>query len=94
VWIVKSPSPVKSIVIELYRNDYRRSICDTADGSNCNCELYECESKCAINSLDPIRHEVICRVIHPTRGNSILIYYSLIISLFHFIYSDKDSVVK
>jgi hypothetical protein len=32
---VKSPSPVKSIVIELYRNDYRRSNCDTADGSTC-----------------------------------------------------------
>jgi hypothetical protein len=32
---VKSPSPVKSVVIELYRNDYRRSVCDTADGSTC-----------------------------------------------------------
>jgi hypothetical protein len=35
VWIKKSPSPVNSIVIELYRNDYRRSNCDTADGSTC-----------------------------------------------------------
>jgi hypothetical protein len=34
-WIVKSPSPVKSIVIQLYRNDYRGSIWDTADGSTC-----------------------------------------------------------
>jgi hypothetical protein len=33
VWTVKSPSPVKSTVIELYRNDYRRSIWDTAVGS-------------------------------------------------------------
>jgi hypothetical protein len=35
VWIVKSPSPVKCIVIEFYKNDYRRSKCDTADGSTC-----------------------------------------------------------
>jgi hypothetical protein len=33
---VKSPSPVKSIVIELYRKDY--SI------SNCNCEIVNCVS--------------------------------------------------
>jgi hypothetical protein len=32
VWIVKSPSPVKSIVIELYRNDCRGSVWD---GSTC-----------------------------------------------------------
>jgi hypothetical protein len=42
VWIVKSPSPVKSIVIELYRKDYSRSICDTADGSTC--EIVNCVS--------------------------------------------------
>jgi hypothetical protein len=42
VQIVKSPSPVKSIVIELHRNDYRRSICDTADGSTC--EIVDCVS--------------------------------------------------
>jgi hypothetical protein len=35
VWTVKSLSPVKFIVTELYRNDYSRSICDTADGSTC-----------------------------------------------------------
>jgi hypothetical protein len=40
VWIVKSPSPVKSIVIELYRKDYRRCNCDTADGNNC--EIVNC----------------------------------------------------
>jgi hypothetical protein len=39
---VKSPSPVKSTVIELYRNDYRISNCDTADGSNC--EIINCVS--------------------------------------------------
>jgi hypothetical protein len=40
VWIKKSPIPVKSIVIELYRNDYRRSNCDTADVSTC--EIVNC----------------------------------------------------
>jgi hypothetical protein len=40
VWIKKLPIPVKSIVIELYRNDYRRRNCDTADGSNC--EIVNC----------------------------------------------------
>jgi hypothetical protein len=34
-WIVKPPSPVNCIVIELYRNDYRKSNCETADGSTC-----------------------------------------------------------
>jgi hypothetical protein len=28
-------SELKSIVIELYRNDYRRRNCDTADASTC-----------------------------------------------------------
>jgi hypothetical protein len=42
VWIMKSPSPVKFIVIELYRKDYSRSICDTADGSSC--EIVNCVS--------------------------------------------------
>jgi hypothetical protein len=66
---VKSPSPVKSIVIELYRNDYRRSIWDTADGSTCvivNCVNVRASG---INSLCAIRREVNCRVIHPTRDN-------------------------
>jgi hypothetical protein len=39
---MNSPSPVKSIFIELYRNDCRRSNCDTADGSNC--EIVKCVS--------------------------------------------------
>jgi hypothetical protein len=44
VRIVKSPCPVKSIVTELYRKDYSRSNCDTADDSNCNCEIVNCVS--------------------------------------------------
>jgi hypothetical protein len=66
---VKSSSPVNSIVIALYRNDYRRSNCDTADGSTC--VIVNCISVRAsgINSLYPERREVICRVIHPTRDN-------------------------
>jgi hypothetical protein len=42
VWIEKSPSPAKSIVIELYKNDYSRSNCDTAEGSTC--EIVNCIS--------------------------------------------------
>jgi hypothetical protein len=62
VRIKKSPSPVKSIVIELYRNDYRRSILDTADGSTCeivNCIIVRASG---INSLYLIRREVTCRL--------------------------------
>jgi hypothetical protein len=40
VWIVKSPSPAKSIVIELYGSDYMISNCDTAEGSTC--EIVNC----------------------------------------------------
>jgi hypothetical protein len=53
----------------VHGSDYSRSNCDTADGSICNCELFECTSERAINSLDPIRREVICRFIHQTRDN-------------------------
>jgi hypothetical protein len=42
VWIVKSLSPAKSIVTELHRKDYSRSICDTADGSTY--EIVNCVS--------------------------------------------------
>jgi hypothetical protein len=57
--------------VELYRvhgsDSGRRCDCETADDSNFNCELCECKSECAINSLYQIRSEVICRVIYPTR---------------------------
>jgi hypothetical protein len=62
VWIVKSPCPVKSIVIELYRNDYRRSNCDTVDGSNCKTVNGVNVRASGINSLYAIRREVTCRV--------------------------------
>jgi hypothetical protein len=42
VWIVKSPSLVKSIINVLYRSGYSRSICDSADGSIC--EILNCVS--------------------------------------------------
>jgi hypothetical protein len=47
------------MVIELYRNDYRRRW-----QYLCNCELYDCKSECGINSLDLIRREVICRALY------------------------------
>jgi hypothetical protein len=59
-------SEVQQLRVELYRvngsDSSRRCNCDSADGSNCNCKLYKCKSECAINSLDPRRREVICRV--------------------------------
>jgi hypothetical protein len=60
---------VKSIVIELYRKDYRRRNCDTADGSNCEIVNGVNVRASGINSLYAIRREVNCRVIHPTRDN-------------------------
>jgi hypothetical protein len=69
LWIVKSPSPVKSIVIEFYRKDYRRSNCDTADGSNCKIVNGVNVRASGINSLYPIQCEVNCRITHPTRDN-------------------------
>jgi hypothetical protein len=62
VWIVKSLSSVKSIVIELYRNDYRTSNCDTANGSTCDIVNGVNVRASGINSLYPIRREVTCRV--------------------------------
>jgi hypothetical protein len=73
VQIVKSLSPVKSTVIELYRKDYRRRNCDTADGSNC--EIVHCVSvsECGINSLYPIRRKVTCRALY-TQHVKIYVY--------------------
>jgi hypothetical protein len=65
---------VKSIVIELYRNDYRRSNCDTVDGSNCKIINGVRVRASGINSLCAIRREVTCRVIHPTRGNTFALH--------------------
>jgi hypothetical protein len=73
VWIVKSPSPVKSIATELYRNDYRRCNCDTADGSNCEIVNGVNVRASGINSLYPIRREVTCRVTY-TQHVTIYIY--------------------
>jgi hypothetical protein len=69
VWIVKLPSPAKSIVIELYGSYYRISNCDTVDGSNCKIVNGVSVRASGINSLYAIRREVTCRVIHPTRDN-------------------------
>jgi hypothetical protein len=66
---VKSPSPVKSIVVDLYRKDDRRSNCETADGSSCKIGNGVNVRASGINSLYAIRREVTCRVIHPTRDN-------------------------
>jgi hypothetical protein len=56
---------VQQLQVQLYRvhgNDYRRSTCETTDGSNC--QIVNCVNVRAsgINSLDPIRCEVTCRV--------------------------------
>jgi hypothetical protein len=40
--------------------------------------LNKCTSECSINSLDPRRREVICRVIHPTRDNIFISVQDLI----------------
>jgi hypothetical protein len=57
----------------VYRNDYGRSICNTAGGSNC--EIVNCVSVRAsgINSLYWIRREVICRVIYTTTRDNIIL---------------------
>jgi hypothetical protein len=57
---------VQQLRVQLYRvngsDSNRKCNCDTAEGSNCNCELYECKSECGINSLNQIMREVICRL--------------------------------
>jgi hypothetical protein len=52
----------RSQLYQVHGSDYRISNCDNADGSNC--EIVNCISVRAsgINSLDPRRREVICRV--------------------------------
>jgi hypothetical protein len=50
-------------------SDYRISNCDTANGSNCEIVNGVNVRASGINSLYPIRHEVTCHVIHPTRDN-------------------------
>jgi hypothetical protein len=65
----------------VHGSDYRRSICDTADGSNCkivNCVTVRASG---INSLDPRRREVMCRVTYPTHDNMYTYYYYTIIIL-------------
>jgi hypothetical protein len=57
-------SPVKSIVIELYRKDYRRSNCDTADGRKCEIVNGVNVRASGINSLHAIRPEVNCRALY------------------------------
>jgi hypothetical protein len=56
---VKSPCPVKSTAIELYRNDYRKSNCDTVDGSNCKIVNGVNVRASGINSLYAIRRELL-----------------------------------
>jgi hypothetical protein len=71
VWIVKSPSAAEISCRVAFAGvkGNRRSNCDTVDGSNCNCELCECKSEWAINSLYLIGRVVICRMTYQTRDN-------------------------
>jgi hypothetical protein len=60
---------IESSEAELYRKDYSRSNCDTADDSNCEIVNGVNVRASGINSLYGIWREVICCVIHPTRDN-------------------------
>jgi hypothetical protein len=65
-------SEVQQLRVELYRvngSDYITTNCDTVDGSNCKIVNGVNVRASGINSLYPIRREVICRVTHPTRDN-------------------------
>jgi hypothetical protein len=69
---ITESSEVQQLRVELYRvngSDYRINNCDTVDGSNCKIVNGVNVRASGINSQYPIRHEVTCRVIHPTRDN-------------------------
>jgi hypothetical protein len=80
---ITESSEVQDLRVELYRvngsdyrirvngSDYRISNCDTADGSNCKIVNGVNVRASGINSLYAIRREINCRVIHPTRDNTI-----------------------
>jgi hypothetical protein len=64
---ITESSEVQHLRVELYRvngSDYRRSNCDTADGSNCKIVNGVNVRASGINSLYAIRCEVNCRVIY------------------------------
>jgi hypothetical protein len=66
VWIVKSPSAAEvscGLAFAGVNGNSKRN-CDTVYGSTCVIVWAS-----AINSLDPERREVICRVTYPTRDN-------------------------
>jgi hypothetical protein len=88
VWIVKSPSPVKSSSYELsctsaWQDYIIRRNCDTADDRNSNCKIVNGVNVRAsgINSLYAISREVICRVTHPTRDNILIILCPILLVL-------------
>jgi hypothetical protein len=88
---ITESSEVQQLKVQLYQGhgrDYSRSNCYTADDSNCNYELCEYKSECAINSLYSIRREVTCCVAY-TQHVTVYIY----IYIYIYIYSTNWSTI-
>jgi hypothetical protein len=95
VWIVKSPSPVKSIVIELYRNDYSRTICDTADDRTCvtvNCVNVRANVQQIRYIQNDVKLFVALYTQHVTISYHLKIEKELISEVYCFIHENYDAV--